>query len=98
MSFFRKLFGLGEAKVREPEPAPSQEHKGFTILATPFQAQGRWQLCGILQLESEGEIKEHKFIRADAFGSEEEAIEMTFFKGRQIIDQQGEAILKAPHG
>lgn len=95
MSFLRKLFGLGEKPGREPEPAPSQEHKGFTILATPFQAQGRWQLCGVLQRESDGVMKEHKFIRADAFGSEEEAIEMTFFKGRQIIDQQGETILNS---
>ena len=95
MSFLKKLFGIGDSSPREQAPPPSQEHKGFTILATPFQAQGRWQLCGILQREIDGAIKEHKFIRADAFGSEEEAIEMTFFKGRQIIDQQGEALLNA---
>jgi hypothetical protein len=37
----------------------------------------------------DGVVKEHKFIRADNFGSRSEAEDMVLFKGRQIIDQSG---------
>ncbi len=93
MSFLKKLFGLGgDSKPREPEPAPTVEHGGCTIAATPYENEGRWQLSGVITKETDGETKTHKFIRADAFASRDDAIEMTFFKGRQIIDQNGDRL------
>ncbi len=95
MSFLSKLFGLGGGgKAAEEPAAPEQEHNGFTMRATPFQQEGRWQVCGVIVREVEGAVKEHKFIRADSFGSREEATEMSFFKARQIIDQQGEHLFR----
>ncbi len=93
MSFFRKLFGLGGAPA-EAAPAPLQEYEGFTIAATPFEDGGRFQLCGIITKDIDGEKKEHRFIRADKLGSMDEAVSMTFFKGRQIIDQMGEDVFR----
>ena len=87
MSFFKKLFGGGEPKA--PEPAPTSEHEGFTIHATPYQAEGQWQMCGVIEKEVDGEMKSHRFIRADRFGSQGDAVDMTFMKARQIIDQSG---------
>ena len=92
MSFLRKLFGLGDRKPREPEPAPTQDYQGCVIAATPFENAGRWQLSGIITKEAGGETKTHRFIRADSFSSQEDAVEMTFFKGRQIIDQNGDRL------
>jgi hypothetical protein len=92
MSFLKKLFGLGESAPREAPPPPTQEHQGFTIAATPFESEGRWQLAGAISREVDGVMKEHKFIRADSFMSKEEAVEMSFFKGRQMIDQLGDRI------
>ena len=87
MSFFKKLFGGGAPKA--DEPAPTSEHEGFTIHATPYQAEGQWQMCGVIEKEVDGELKSHRFIRADRFGSKDDAVDMTFMKARQIIDQSG---------
>ncbi len=87
MSFFKKLFGGGAPKA--DEPAPTSEHEGFTIHATPYQAEGQWQMCGVIEKHVDGEMKSHRFIRADRFGSKDDAVEMTFMKARQIIDQSG---------
>lgn len=88
MSFFRKLFGGGAPKAAEP--APVQEHDGFTIHATPYEEQGQWQMCGVIEKAIGGEVKSHRFIRADRFPDKGTAVEMTFVKARQIIDQSGE--------
>ena len=95
MSFLKKLFGIGGDSKPATEPAaPEQEHAGFMIRATPFQQEGRWQLCGVITRDVDGATQEHKFIRADSFGSREEAVEMAFFKARQIIDMQGDYLFK----
>lgn len=90
MSFFKKLFGGGAPKAEEP--ALTSEHECFTIHATPYQEQGQWQMCGVIEKEIGGEVKSHRFIRADRFPAKEDAIQMTFLKARQIIDQSGERI------
>lgn len=89
MSFFKKLFG-GSATPPAPEPAPQAEHAGFIIKATPYQEGGEWQMCGVIEKEIGGEMKSHRFVRADRFAAKDIAIEMTFSKARLIIDQQGE--------
>lgn len=93
MSFFKKLFGLGGSPNSEDaRSGPSETHNGFTIVATPYENNGRWQLCGIISREQSGVLQEHRFVRADNFGSRAEAEEMTLFKARQIIDQLGDRI------
>ena len=90
MSFFKKLFGGGAPKAEEP--VPTAEHAGFTIQATPYSHEGQWQMCGVISKEIAGEIKSHRFIRADKFGSKDEAAEWTLVKARQIVDQMGEKL------
>lgn len=90
MSFLKKLFGGGEPKAEAP--APTSEHNGYTIRATPFQEAGQWQLCGVIEKEIGGEAKAHRFIRADRFAGRDDAVEMTFMKARQIIDQSGDRV------
>lgn len=90
MSFFKKLFGGGTPKAEEA--APTSEHEGFTIHATPYSHEGQWQMCGVIEKEIGGELKSHRFIRADRFAGKSDAVEMTFLKARQIIDQNGERL------
>jgi hypothetical protein len=94
MSFFKKLFGGGEAKPETEAPAAGRsiEHKGFTIQATPFKEGGQFQTCGVISKEVNGAVKEHRFIRADRFASLDEASDIALAKGRQIVDEQGERI------
>lgn len=98
MSFLKKLFGLGgsgEGGGEAPAAAAeAQEHEGFRIRATPYKEGGQFQLCGVISKEIDGALCEHRFIRADRFASLEDAVQMTFMKARQIIDQQGERIFQ----
>jgi hypothetical protein len=94
MSFFKKLFGGGSQEKAEPAPAAAAEHDGFSILATPYQDQGQWQMCGVIEKVVGGETKSHRFVRADRFASREQAAEFTLAKARQIIDQMGETVFR----
>lgn len=92
MSFFRKLFGGGASDNAVAAPAASEEHNGFTIKATPYQDGGQWQMCGVIEKEIGGELKSHRFIRADRFPDQGQAAEFTLVKARQIVDQMGERV------
>ncbi len=86
MSFLSKLFG---GAPKKPEPPKTQEYKGFLITAAPFIDRERWQIAGVIAREVDGAMKEEPFIRADSTSSLDDAVEMSFFKARQIIDQRG---------
>ena len=90
MSLLKKLFGIGGAsEAAKAAPPRAMVYEGYEIRATPYEEQGKWQLCGVIAQEVDGVKKEHRFVRADRFASQEDAVEMTFFKARQIIDQTG---------
>ncbi len=91
MSFFKKLFG-GKSSEPEAQKGPTLEHAGFLIRATPFRDGGQFQLSGIIEKEIGGELKTHSFIRADKFPSFEDAAQFALTKGRQIIDERGDAM------
>lgn len=94
MSFFKKLFGGGgeESSASEAKVAGEAEHRGFAIKATPFKSDGQYQTCGVISKEINGEVKEHRFIRADRFSGLDDVVQLTLSKGRQIIDEQGERL------
>ncbi len=88
MSFWKSLFGGGAAA--STGPAATAEHNGFSISAEPMANGSQFQVAGTISKDIDGVHKEHKFIRADGFGSREEAATFTLVKARQIIDQQGD--------
>lgn len=92
MSFLKKLFGLGDSAPAAEKPVETQDYKGFKIAATPFKADGQWQLCGVVSLEENGVVREHRFIRADKFTDADQAKEVAYEKGRLIVDQLGKSI------
>lgn len=96
MSFWKKLFGGGGAEGGRAEAPAGEpvEHNGFTIVATPFSEGGQFQTCGVISREIDGEMREHRFIRADRFASRDDAIETTLRKARQIIDEQGDRLFR----
>ncbi|MGE7469744.1 HlyU family transcriptional regulator [Bosea sp. NPDC003192] len=95
MSFLKSLFGRKEAKpAGQAAPLKSTEYKGFTIHATPFPEGGQQQLSGVIEKEIDGEMKSHRFIRADRFPGAEEAADFAIVKARQLIDEQGERLFK----
>ncbi|MBX3573961.1 MAG: hypothetical protein KF694_16530 [Mesorhizobium sp.] len=92
MSFLRRLFGGGAASDAPAKPARVAEHEGYVIRATPFQENGQWQTCGLISKDVGGELREHRFIRADRFPSQEMAADHAIVKAKQIIDQQGDRL------
>jgi hypothetical protein len=93
MSFLKKLFGGGEKSGEASGPAAAKkqlEYNGYVIKATPYKEQGQWQTCGTVSKEVGGDLKEHRFIRADRFSDEDSAADHAILKGQQIVDQSGE--------
>jgi hypothetical protein len=93
MSILKKLFGGGGGDAPAPPTAAQKtEHNGFSISATPYKEGGQFQTCGVISKMIGGTLREHKFIRADRFQSQDEAMEFTIRKGRQIVDEQGDRL------
>ena len=96
MSFLRKLFGGGGApEPAEAKPSAEIEHGGFTIRAEPYRAEGgQYQTAGTVLKEIAGELKQHRFVRADRFASIEDASDFSLQKGRQLVDEQGDRMFR----
>ena len=91
MSFFSALFGRG-GSTATAKAADPVEYKGYVIRAAPYKNNGHYQTAGTIEREIGGVRKEHRFIRADAYASYDDAVAFTVSKARQIIDLQGEKI------
>jgi len=68
------------------------EYNGYRIRPAPYTRGGQYQTCGIIEKEVRGEIKEHRFIRAEAHPSREQAVAFSIAKAKQLIDAQGERL------
>jgi hypothetical protein len=89
MSFLSALFG-GRGGGKIEKAAEPVEYKGYVIRAAPYKNEGQYQTAGVIEREVGGVRKEHRFIRADAYASYDDAVNFTLNKARQIIDLQGE--------
>jgi len=72
--------------------AEPQMHGGCTIHATPQREGNQFRLMGRIEKEVNGETLVRNFIRADVFTSSDDAVESTFRKAQQIIDQNGPSL------
>jgi hypothetical protein len=96
MSFWKNLFGGGSSSA-EPDGDKvlgEESHKGFLIKAIEMKAGSELQLAGTIEKEIGGELKTYRFVRADRMTSRDDLIVLAISKGRQIIDEQGEAIFR----
>jgi hypothetical protein len=93
MSFLKKLFGGGTSDgTASSKPGKQIEYNGYTIAATPYKEGGQWQTCGVVSKSVNGEMKQHRFIRADRFSDEQAAADHAILKGQQIVDQLGDRV------
>lgn len=100
MSFWKRLFGGGgRASTGPAKPTAEVEHHGFTVRAEPYQEGGQYQTAGTVVKEIDGVTREHRFVRADRFPSQDDATEFSLRKGRQLVDEQGERMFRdlSPH-
>ena len=95
MSFFSSLFRRGAAADSSAAKASAPiEYKGYVICAAPYKNNGLYQTAGTIARELDGERKEHRFVRADAYASYDDAVAFTENKARQIVDLQGDKIFE----
>ena len=97
--FLKGLFGGGRAADDDggegaaPRIGPEGlEYKGFRIHPQPRRQGGQWLTAGVIRKEVAGEAREHAFIRADTFGSRDDAAAMAVEKAKLIIDERGERV------
>lgn len=96
-SFLSNIFSIfsggskGEAPALSPAAEP-QTHADCVIHATPIREGNQYRLAGRIEKDVNGDLLVRNFIRADVFTSLDDALECTFRKGRQIVDQNGPAL------
>ena len=83
--------GSGGAAADGPPPE-AVEYKGYRIKPAPYRSNGVYQTAGTIEKDGPDGVREHRFIRADAYPSREDAINFTISKAKQIIDLQGDRI------
>ena len=88
-NFFKFILGDKSSPASDPVV-----YKGFTIEAAPIDEDGKFRTAGYISGELDGEIKRVQFIRADQNASRQIAIDHSIGKAQQIIDEQGERLLK----
>jgi len=82
--------GTGTSGGKAADPI---EYKGFTIVAEPVNEGGQFRTAGKILKTVDGETRETRFIRADNNGDFQSAVDHCHYKARQIIDEQGDALL-----
>lgn len=93
VGFLKRIFGGGIGGGASAQAA-TEEYEGFVITSEPISESGQFRLAGTIAKEVNGEMLEHKFIRADQFQSKDQADEFGILKGRQMIDQLGDRVFK----
>lgn len=85
------MFGLGGGDASAPAGGKQRMERigEYAVFATPMKEGGQWRLAGRIESDTPEGVKVRKFIRADLFSSEDDAVETTFRKAKQIIDQHG---------
>lgn len=84
------LFSGGSQQEPKPEvKTETQAHAGCTIHASPMREGSQYRLAGRIEKDVDGVVLVRSFIRADMFSTVDDAVEFTFRKARQIIDQHG---------
>lgn len=88
-SFFA---GSGAPAGAAKPVAEPQTYGDCLVHAEPIREGSQYRLAGRIVKQVDGQTLERIFIRADQFSSLDDALECTFRKAHQIIDQNGASL------
>ena len=93
-SFLSKILGFfsGSGAAAPAAVEESQSYADCTIFATPMREGSQLRLAGRIEKQVNGQVLTRTFIRADVFTDKNDALDCTFRKARQIIDQNGPSL------
>ncbi|AGY91787.1 hypothetical protein SPICUR_04000 [Spiribacter curvatus] len=94
--FLRSMMGRNGGG-NPPAVVAETTYQGYTITATPSEDPGGWRVRGQISTTADGSAQSTTFVRADVYGSQEVAAEMTLAKARRLIDEQGSGLFQSPH-
>ena len=77
------------------EIADRETYQGFEVLARPIREEGQWRLAGSIRRPGDEDGPRHDFVRADTMADHDECVRMSLLKGRQLVDEQGERLLRS---
>lgn len=93
-NLFKSLFGGNSGNSTSGGKAADPiEYKGFTIIAEPVNEGGQFRTAGKIVKALDGQTHETRFIRADNNGDFQSSVDHCHYKAKQIIDEQGDALL-----
>ncbi|MBC2773933.1 transcriptional activator HlyU [Rhizobium sp. AQ_MP] len=93
LSSILSIFTGGSSSQGAAKPmAEPQTYKDCVIHAEPIREGSQFRLAGRIERQVDGRTLERRFIRADVFTSLDDALDCTFRKAQQIIDQHGPAL------
>ena len=96
LSVFTGGGAAATSAARSPAASPSAEQQQTygecTLFAAPMREGNQFRLAGRIEKQVGGETLVRNFIRADVFNSADDAIETTFRKAQQIVDQNGSSL------
>ena len=93
LSSILSIFTGGSSSEAKSKPlAEPQTYKDCVIHAEPIREGSQYRLAGRIEREIEGRMLTRRFIRADVFTSLDDALDCTFRKAQQIIDQNGPSL------
>ncbi len=87
--FFSKFLDMFSSNGNNVAVDKRQVIGDCTVFATPMREGSQFRLAGRIEKQVDGDTLTRRFIRADVFSSEDDAVEVTFRKARQIIEQNG---------
>jgi len=88
MSFLKRLFGLSDDETTQKSIA-QVDYQDFHIVTLPKKEGGQYRVCANISKEIDGEMKEHRLLRADMCSTQEEASDIALRKAQQLIDEKG---------
>jgi len=92
VAMLKALWGRFLGREIAKASGESIEYNGYRIRPAPYRRMGQFQTCGVIEKEVAGEIKQHRFIRAEMHPSREAAAGFSVAKAKQLIDEQGERL------
>ena len=88
----RNLFGAGSPGESRQETGATVDYKGYTIRPASRREGSQWLTVGVISKAFDEDVKEHHFIRADTYGTKQDADACSILKAKQIIDEQGDKL------
>lgn len=92
MRFLRR--GGGKQPGGPGEIAGRETYEGFEVLARPIREGGQWRLAGSIRRPDDESGPSHDFVRADTMADHDECVRMSLMKGRQLVDERGDRLLR----